>query len=172
MGVGGAFLFYSGNLLWVESRRKRRQQQQGRAQINLARATVGACIGLCVAVSAAFVAAQWFEWLAQRRDVDVASGIGWVCFATWGLCLLWSSMRTPVRAAQELLWLATLATVLVPVAHGFATGWWFWKSAVAAQWGLFCIDVGALAMAFGFAALERATARRAVMGEPNSVWAP
>lgn len=171
MGLGGAFLFYSGNLLWVESRRKRRQQQQGRAQINLARATVGACIGLCVAVSAAFVAAQCFEWLALRRQVDVAAAIGWVCFGSWGLCLLWASMRAPVRAAQELLWLAALATALVPVAHGFATGWWFWKSAAAGQWGLFCIDAGALAMAFGFAALARATARRAVMGEPNSVWA-
>ena len=28
LGLGGAFLFYSGNLLWIESRRKRRQQQQ------------------------------------------------------------------------------------------------------------------------------------------------
>ena len=170
MGLGGAFLFYSGNLLWVESRRKRRQAQQGRAQINMARVTVGVCIGLCVAVSAAFVAAQWFEWLAQRRDLDVASGIGWVCFAAWGLCALWASLRPPVRAAQELLWLAALVTFLVPVAHGLGTDWWLWRSAVAGQWGLFSLDAGALAMAFGFATLARATARRAREGEPNSVW--
>jgi uncharacterized iron-regulated membrane protein len=170
MGLGGAFLFYSGNLLWVESRRKRRQQEQGRAQINLARATVGVCIGLCVAVSAAFVAAQGFEWLAQRRNIDVASGIGWVCFVSWGLCALWAALRAPVRGAQELLWAAAAVTLLVPAAHGLATGWWWWRSAVAGQWGLFSIDAGALALAFGFAALAHATGRRARLGEPNSVW--
>jgi hypothetical protein len=160
----------SGNLLWVESRRKRRQAQQGRAQINMARATVGICIGLCVAVSSAFVSAQGFEWLAQRRAIDSGSAIGWVCFATWGLCALWASLRPPIRAAQELLWVAAAVTLLAPIAHGLATGGWWWRSAGAGQWGLFCIDVGALAMAFGFAVLARATARRARAGEPNSVW--
>ncbi|HBZ8062297.1 TPA: PepSY domain-containing protein, partial [Klebsiella pneumoniae] len=37
LGLGGAFLFYSGNLLWIESRRKRRQPQQPRAGVNMAR---------------------------------------------------------------------------------------------------------------------------------------
>ncbi|MET0656440.1 MAG: PepSY-associated TM helix domain-containing protein [Pseudoxanthomonas sp.] len=170
MGLGGAFLFYSGNLLWIESRRKRRQAQQGRAQVNMARATVGVCIGLCVAVSAAFVATQGLEWLAQRRTLDVAAGIGWVCFVAWGLCALWAALRPPARAASELLWLAALITLLVPVAHGLGTGWWLWRSAAAGQWGLFSIDAGALALAFGFAALARATSRRARLGEPNSVW--
>jgi uncharacterized iron-regulated membrane protein len=49
LGLGGAFLFYSGNLLWIESRRKRRQVEQGRAQLVMARATVGICLGVCVA---------------------------------------------------------------------------------------------------------------------------
>ena len=170
MGLGGAFLFYSGNLLWVESRRKRRQVQQGRAQVNMARATVGVCIGLCVAVSAAFVAAQGLEWLAQRRVLDVDAGLAWVCFGAWGLCALWAALRPPVHAARDLLWLAALVTALVPVAHGLATDWWWWTSAAAGQWGLFSIDAGALALAFGFAALARATSRRAHAGEPNSVW--
>src|SRR3546814_18594421 len=39
LGVGGAFLFYSGHLLWIESRRKRRQHAPGRATVNLTRAT-------------------------------------------------------------------------------------------------------------------------------------
>jgi hypothetical protein len=36
---------------------------------------------------------------------------------------------------------------------------------------LFAIDVGALAMAFAFASLARAVARRARRDQPNSVWA-
>ncbi|RZA28544.1 MAG: PepSY domain-containing protein, partial [Proteobacteria bacterium] len=170
LGIGGAFLFYSGNLLWIESRRKRRQAQQGRAQVNLARATVGVCIGLCIAVSVAFIATQCLEARAAAHAVDVARGIGWACFGSWALCVLWAALRPPVRGAQELLWLAAVMTSLVPVAHGICTGWWWWRSAAAGQWGLFAIDAGALAMAVGFAALARATARRERMGEPNSVW--
>jgi len=170
LGVGGAFLFYSGNLLWIESRRKRRQHEQGRSPLWMARATVGVCIGLCVAVSASFVAAQAMEsdWLAGK---DVAAGIRWTCFSTWASCALWAALRAPVRAARELLWAAALATALIPIAHGAVSGWWWWKSAAAGHWALFAIDAGALAMAVGFAMLARATARRAHHGEPNSVWA-
>src|SRR3546814_6882126 len=100
LGVGGAFLFYSCNLLWIESRRKRRQQAQGRAQVNMARATVGICIGFCVAVSAAFVAAQAFEALALAR---VDAGIRWTCFVTWSARAAWAVPRTPARRAPLLL---------------------------------------------------------------------
>lgn len=90
LGLGGAFLFYSGNLLWIESRRKRRQVEQGRAQINMARATVGVCIGLCVAISASFVGAQVLEQVAPQA---VDHGIRWICFVTWGVCALWAGRR-------------------------------------------------------------------------------
>jgi uncharacterized iron-regulated membrane protein len=171
MGLGGAFLFYSGNLLWLESRRKRHQAQQGRAQVNMARATVGVCIGLCVAVSVAFVATQWLETVGPQRGWSIDAGVRWACFAAWIACALWAALRPPVRAAQELLWLAAATTAVVPVAHGLATGWWLWNSAAAGHWALFAIDAGALAMACGFASLARATARRARHGEANSVWA-
>lgn len=168
LGVGGAFLFYSGNLLWIESRRKRRQQAQGRAQVNMARATVGICIGFCVAVSAAFVAAQAFEALVPAH---VDAGIRWTCFATWAACAAWAAVRTPARAVRELLWLAAAVTIAIPVAHGLATGMWPWTSAVGGHWAPFWVDAVALAMAFVFARLARASSRRAREGEPNSVWA-
>ncbi len=167
LGLGGAFLFYSGNLLWIESRRKRRQPQQGRAQVNMARATVGVCIGLCVAVSVAFVAAQVLPatgW-SDGRGEYVA------CFASWVLCALWATWRAPARAARELLWLAAVVTACVPVAHGVTTGWWPWTAALAGHPDLVGIDLGALALAFGFAALARATTRRARDGDRHSVWA-
>lgn len=168
MGLGGAFLFYSGNLLWIEARRRRRQQVQGRAQRVMARATVGACIGVCVAISAAFVAAQVAEayWATQ---VDAV--VRWTCFVTWGLCGLWACVRSPAQAARELLWAAAGVTVLVAVAHGVMTGWWPWRSAVAGYWPLFWIDVIAVGMAVGFAAMARATRGRARSGDANSVWA-
>jgi uncharacterized iron-regulated membrane protein len=167
LGLGGAFLFYSGNLLWIESRRKRRQQMQGRAQINMARATVGVCLGFCVAVSVAFVAAQ----LLPATPVDVNLGIRWSCYISWALCALWASRRQPIAAARELLWLAALVTAAVPIAHGVASGWWLWRSAATGHVDLLVIDAVSLAMAFAFAALARASSRRARSGEANSVWA-
>ena len=167
LGLGGAFLFYSGNLLWIESRRKRRQVEQGRSSLVMARATVGICIGVCVAISAAFVAAQLLPWLGW----NTAAGERWACFGSWALCVLWASRGAPLRAAQELLWLAAGVTALVPLAHGFVSGWWFWRSAAGGQWALFAIDVGALALAVGFAAVARAAAARGRQGKANSVWA-
>jgi uncharacterized iron-regulated membrane protein len=167
LGLGGAFLFYSGNLLWIESRRKRRQAEQGRSSLIMARATVGICIGVCVAISAAFVAAQLLPALGWHT----AAGERWICFGSWALCATWASWRAPLRAARELLWLAAVVTTLVPLAHGLGTGWWFWRSAAAGHDALWAIDLGALAMAAGFAALARATARRGRDGEANSVWA-
>jgi uncharacterized iron-regulated membrane protein len=167
LGLGGAFLFYSGNLLWIESRRKRRQVEQGRAQINMARATVGVCIGLCVAVSASFVGAQILEQVAPQA---VDHGIRWICFATWAACALWAALRRPDQAARELLWAAAISTTLVAVVHGALTGYWPWASAARGYWPLFWVDAVALALAFGFATLARASLRRARHGDPNSVW--
>ncbi|KAF1692884.1 PepSY-associated TM helix domain-containing protein [Pseudoxanthomonas koreensis] len=168
LGTSGAFLFYSGNLLWIESRRKRRQVAQGRAQVNMARATVGGCIGLCVAGSVAFVAAQAAERFAPEA---VDAGIRRACFATWGLCALWAALRPPARAARELLSAAAVATALGPVAHGAFNGGWPWRSIADGHWAPFWVDVVALLMAAGFAALAQASAKRARYGDPNSVWA-
>lgn len=166
LGVGGSFLFYSGNLLWIEKRRKRRQPAQGRAPLAMARATVGVCIGLCVAVSASFVAAQ----LLPALGLDDRYTYG-VCFVTWAACLGWACRRPPIRAARHLLWLAAAMTAVVPLVHGVTTGWWPWHSLAAAQPDLAGVDLVALAMACGFAALARSAARRARHGTACSVWA-
>src|SRR5690606_6861787 len=91
LGLAGAFLFYSGNLLWIESRRKRRAIEQGRASQVMARATVGVCSGVCVAISASFVAAQ----LAPMLGLDSTAAERWACFGAWALCALWAALRPP-----------------------------------------------------------------------------
>jgi len=171
LGIGGAFLFFSGNLLWIESRRKRRQPEQGKPQVWMAKATVGFCIGACVAISAAFVAAQILESHGAAWGTDTATGLNVACFGSWAACLAWAALRPPIRAAMELLWAAAIVTTLVPLAHGAMTGAWLWRSAAAGHTALFAIDAGALAMAAGFAWLAWLTGRRSRTGERNSVWA-
>jgi uncharacterized iron-regulated membrane protein len=165
LGLAGAFLFYSGNLLWIETRRKRRQAAQPRGAQVLARLTVGVCLGLCAAISAAFVVAA----LAPLTG-GVALERG-VCFAIWAGSVAWAAWRRPIRAAQDLLWLSAALSALVPIAHGVASGWWFWRSAAAGHAALLGVDLVALGMAFAFIALARGTARRERSGDCNSVWA-
>jgi len=166
LGLAGAFLFYSGNLLWIETRRKRRQETQTPGAQVLARLTVGVCLGLCAAVSAAFVVAALSPYL-----VDAIAFERVVCFATWAGGIVWAAVRRPARAAQDLLWLSASLSALVPIAHGAATGWWFWCSAAAGHAELLGVDLVALGMSCAFATLARATARRARDGDRNSVWA-
>ncbi|MHA7680064.1 PepSY-associated TM helix domain-containing protein [Cupriavidus sp. PET2-C1] len=160
-GLAGAFLFYSGNLLWIESRRKTRQQAQPRVHRLLAQATVGVCIGCCIGVAAAFCGA--LLWPARASSHTYFP----VFFAALG----WALMRAPARAAIELLWAAAVAALLVPLVNALVTGDFLWRAALAGHWAVAGFDIGALALACGFAALAWVTQRRARNGPPNSVWA-
>lgn len=53
--MSGAFLFYSGNLLWIEARRKRQRAVQPLSARLMAQATLGVCLGSVAGISAAFL---------------------------------------------------------------------------------------------------------------------
>lgn len=61
LGLGGAFLFYSGNLLWVETRaRKQKRLQdplptQRKDVVFMANLTIGSCLGCILALSSSMV---------------------------------------------------------------------------------------------------------------------
>ncbi|MGO4305705.1 PepSY-associated TM helix domain-containing protein [Cupriavidus sp. RAF12] len=160
-GLAGAFLFYSGNLLWIETRRKTRQAEQPRVHRLLAQATVGVCIGTCIGVALCFPAAL----LWPERAVSV---VFWPVFF---VAIAWSLLRAPVRAAVELLYVAALASLTVPLSNALLTGDHLFTAALHGRWAVAGFDIGAIAMAVGYVALARATARRARNGPAESVWA-
>ena len=160
-GLAGAFLFYSGNLLWIETRRKSRQAEQPRVHKLLAQATVGVCIGTCIGVALCFPAAL----LWPERAV---SYVFWPVFA---LAVAWALVRPPIRAAVELLYVAALATLTVPVSNWVLTGDHLVAAALNGRWIIAGFDIGAIALAAGYVALARATQRRAQNGPAESVWA-
>lgn len=159
-GLGGAFLFYSGNLLWIETRRKARQSEQPRVHKLLAQATVGVCIGTCIAVALCFPAAL----LWPERAV---SYVFWPVFAA---AIIWALIRPPIRAAVELLYIAALSALSVPVSNALLTGDHLFVAALNGRWAIAGFDIGAIAMAAGFVAIARATQRRARNGPAESVW--
>lgn len=166
----GAWLFYGGNLLWVETRRKKASKRAGgaipaqrRDTRLMASATVGVCLGAVSGISATIAAAKW---LGHARDPNP-----WherVYYAVFLGAIAWAFLRGPARAAVDLLRLAVATTLAIPVTSLVAVlvpalGMWAHRS----TWG---VDATALVLAFAFARMLRATRRRVAEGPADSVW--
>jgi len=161
LGLAGAFLFYTGNLLWIESRRKRRQPAQPRSTRFMAALTLGTCLGCVAGVSAVFVAGALLPEAWTPR-------VYWTVFLA---CSAWAFLRPPARAAHELLLGCALLTLAVPAAGWIGSG----ESPLAAlargDAHRPLIDVVAVLLAIAFQRMATAALRRGREGDPNSVWA-
>ena len=166
LGLAGAFLFYSGNLLWIESRRKRRHLDQPRRTRVMARATIGVCIGTCLGISGAFAAVS----LSAYIDVDVGVAQRVAFYGLLAAALVYAFARPIPRAAVHLLSATAALTALVACADLARNA-----SAFAADFSepartVLGVDLTGLALAWIFARLAIAAARRAHSGDPYSVW--
>jgi uncharacterized iron-regulated membrane protein len=161
LGLAGAFLFYSGNLLWIEARRKRRQPEQPQRARFMASLTLGVCLGCMAGVSAAFVAGALLPeaWVPRAY------------FAVFFASIAWAFARLPARAGHELLLLCALLTAAVPFADWIGSGQDVVSAFAHGHWHHALPDAVALALAIAFWRMARATLRRGRNGEPNSVWA-
>lgn len=161
LGLAGAFLFYSGNLLWIEARRKRRTVAQPRRTRAMAALTLGVCLGCVAGVSALFLAGALLPpaWVARSYHL------------VFFLCVLWALLRPPARAGHELLWLCALLTAAVPLAGWLDSGEHLIAALWRGHWLRFGVDATALALAAAFWRLAAATLRRGRGGDPHSVWA-
>ncbi|SDG84362.1 MULTISPECIES: PepSY domain-containing protein [unclassified Duganella] len=160
MGLGGAILFYTGNLLWVETRRKNARGGepvlQRRAAYWLSAATVGVCIGSIAGISAVIAAAK-----LMPGDWHLA-----LYYAVFLLCCGWAFWRGAAMAGAELLWLAAITTLAIPATT-------LWHALQGAAWQhAYGIDAGAVIGALVLAVLARAARRRQQRGIKDSVWSP
>jgi uncharacterized iron-regulated membrane protein len=169
LGLAGAFLFYSGNLLWIESRRRTARRHgaevvQTTSSRLMAAATVGVCLGCVCGVSAAIASVKFLH--GHVEDIEATSG--WIYHAVFFLAALYAFLRGAARAGVDLLRLAALATAAIPLASlaGWAApGLGPWASADS-----LCVDLVALLAALAFARLATLAARRATQGPRDSVW--
>jgi hypothetical protein len=163
LGMAGAFLFYSGNLLWVEARRKRQQQAQPRSGRLMAQATLGVCLGCVAGVSAVFVLSK-----LAPGELPLWEQRGY--YAVFFACVAWAFARPPARAAHELLMLCAALTAAIPLAQWQRSG----SSPLQSLLHGDGVIVGVAAVAIVFAALywkmARAVLQRGRHGDPHSVW--
>ncbi len=168
LGLAGAMLFYTGNVLWIESRRKKQRGTETPVQKRSVRVlgclTTGVSLGCVVGISATLAATKW---LPSRVD-DLAAWHEGIYFAVFAACVAWAFLRGTARSAHELLWAAAAVTALIPL------------SSLAGAWGLggawhhpgsgIVIDAVAVLAVPVFLLIARHSRRRALRGHVDSVW--
>jgi len=172
LGLAGAWLFYSGNLLWVESRRRKAARQSDEVPVQrkdarwLAAATVGVCLGCMGGISLTIVGGKW---LYGHVDNLGAWHVG-LYYAAFFASVAWAFRRGCAAASVDLLWAAALFTLAIPLTTLLA---WsvpslgMWAHTSAASLG---VDATALVGALVFAWMARATSDRIRHGVADSVW--
>lgn len=162
LGLAGAFLFYTGNLLWVESRRKKERKagavEQTRATRILGALTVGVPLGCVAGISVTLAAAKL---LGSHASYNLHSAIYYVVFL---LFTGWALVRGAARAGVELSLLGGAALLFVPIASLIAGPRWYDTPA------LLLVDLTALMLAGLLFMTARGAARRAATGPRDSVW--
>lgn len=161
LGLAGAFLFYTGNLLWVESRRKRERKnglpEQTRATRVLAALTVGVPLGCMAGISATLAAAKP---LGPGTTEGTHSLIYYGIFLA---CTAWALIRGAPKASAELIAVTIVAMLAVPAATLATIG--------THPPVLPIVDIVAVLIATGLALTIRPTVRRIRSGPRDSVWA-
>ena len=168
MGLAGAMLFYTGNLLWVESRRRKRKGAETVAQKRsawvLGCLTVGVALGSVAGISATIAAAKWLP----ARVADLEFWHQAIYYAVFFASVGWALLRGVGRGAVELLWACALLTLAIPLSS--LAGLW----GIGGSWshaGSWPVDLTALAAVPVFLYIARRTRRRMVDGHADSVWA-
>lgn len=174
LGLAGAWLFYSGNLLWVETRRRKATADAGPSPTQrrdtrlMAAATVGVSLGCVCGISLMLVVSRWL----YGHLADPAGAMQFLYYATFFVAIAWAIKFGAGRGSVHLLWFATACTLAIP-ATSILT--WcipslgLWSPASAATLG---VDATALLGGLCFVRMARATARRVHDGPTDSVWSP
>lgn len=171
LGLAGAALFYTGNLLWIETRRRRARQagqqpEQTRTSRILGALSVGVCLGCVTGISLSLASAKWLHgWGLPSQNWHITA-----YYLVFLACVGWALWRGAARAAVDLLGLAALATLLIPLASLLA---WFWPDCpwwVHRDWTSLAVDLVALLGAGLLAGLARFTARRLCAAAPDGIW--
>ena len=120
LGLGGAFLFYSGNLLWIESRLRRQknielaQSHQRKDVRAIANLTVGACLGCILAVVSSMLIGRWgYILYAELNSLNHLFLYGY--YTVFSLSILYSFVVGAGKALPQLLFAIVLVLCCLPL---------------------------------------------------------
>jgi uncharacterized iron-regulated membrane protein len=161
MGLFGAFLFYSGNLLWLDKRS--RQQPLQRSTRLMAALTVGVCLGSMLAVVLTLLSGKLLGAVVLQLNYAYLLSYYSVFVAFAG----WSCWQGAARAAWQGLWLLAAGCAALPLASMYLQ---LQRPDLYAFSQTWAVDLAALvfALVFGFAANK--TRARQRQAPPGSLW--
>ena len=167
LGLGGAFLFYSGNILWIETRRKKQRKdgivEQRRDTRILGALTVGVSLGCIIGISLTVAAAK----LLPAFGAQTAVAHSLIYYGAFLASIATAFLRGAAHGAVTLLGVAALACFAIPAAslisplmqdgwnHGGAT---------------LMVDGVAILAGLAFLAMMQRTRRRIATAPHDSIW--
>lgn len=169
-GIAGAFLFYSGNILWIESRIKRQKNPENlppkqRKDVRfIANLTIGTCLGCVLAVVACMAIGRWGSLAKLGLD-----SMNHLLMYSYYLILLLSVVYCFVVGAakalpQLLMSIATILLLLAPMSFIFSM-------ICSTTMSLWWIDLIAIVFAFAFIRFYQQAKARQNSAEAGSIWA-
>ena len=174
LGMGGAFLFYSGNILWIESRIKRQKNPdlpppaQRKNVRFIANLTIGACLGCVLAIFTSMLIGRWAGVLTiQVASINHVFMYGY--YAVFLFSLFYTFMLGAAKALPQLLLGIAIVLCLIPVTSLIAyilpnSGLWY------STGGLIIIDVMAVVFALVFLRFYQQANTRARTAPLGSLW--
>lgn len=160
LGLGGAALFYTGNLLWVESRRKRERKngavEQTRATRILGALTVSVPLGCIAGIALALAAAKPLGLAATESAHSIIYHMTFLGF------VLWSLVRGAARSGYELAIMTAITLVTIPISTLVTMN--------AHPPVMIGVDITALALAVTLLVAARSAWKRAQSLPRDSVW--
>lgn len=166
LGLGGAALFYTGNLLWVESRRKRERKAgavtQSRPTRILAGLTVGVSLGCVAGISITLASAKLLPAIGVWPDTWHSP----IYYAVFLAMVAWALWRGGARTGGELLAASAVAYLAIPAASLLSLvgiGWHHGGSGLL-------VDIAALCGAGAAAIMARRAFARSRDLPSDSVW--
>lgn len=165
MGILGAVLFYTGNLLWLQKRYKANHAEQSRATRLMAKLTVGVTFGALLGVAAVFASTKWLALTA----INVNVAYMWLYYSSFFAVLLaalrFEISRTPVQA-QRLIAILCMSLPLTSLLAYLLPKIGIWPANSAATWALELV-AGVIAVVFW--RLANKTKHNA--SKSDSIWA-
>ncbi|MDM1759303.1 PepSY-associated TM helix domain-containing protein [Acinetobacter sp. 251-1] len=174
LGIGGAFLFYSGNMLWVETRaRKQKRAQdpiptQRKDVVFLANLTIGTCLGCILAIVATLMLSRIiFQYVVLNSSNHFFMYGYYLIFLA---CIVFTFIKGYAKALPILLMTIAMCLMLMPLTSLIGT--YIPSSGISVYGGTtFWIDFVALVAAWAFFRFYQQAKDRQQNTEQGSLWA-
>ncbi|MDW7551427.1 PepSY-associated TM helix domain-containing protein [Pseudoalteromonas peptidolytica] len=166
LGVLGAVLFYTGNLLWLEKRRKQKQAEQSKSTQIMGKLTIGVAMGAMLGVAAAFAVTKWVALTALNINVVYMWAYYLCFFITLMSAFIFGISKTAIWSQRSIailcfsLPLSSIIAMMLP-----SLGIW-----PASGWSSVVLELSAAILGVIFWKMADKTRLRALYGEPNSIW--